>query len=115
MNEAIQFYARVAPIIKGGSTRLFRKIAPAWRHPRGAQAALRVSDDGLQALVVLHTFDTPLPAEIRVALPAGEGWQAVGAFPAISVPQVIEGNVLKFIPAGTFTGQVVLLGRLKSS
>ena len=78
---------------------------------RGAQAGLRVSEDGQQALAVLHTFDSPLPAEVRVILPAGEGWQVYGTFPASSNPPVIEGNVLKFVPGGPFTGQVVLVNR----
>lgn len=109
VNEAIRFYAQAAPIIKHGTSRLYRKIAPAWRHPRGAQALLRLADDGKQALVVLHSFDTPLPGEIRVPLPAGEGWQVAGVFPASSSAPGLEGGGLRFMPAAAFTGQVVLL------
>ena len=112
VNEAIQFYAKAAPIIKHGTSRLFRKIAPAWRHPRGAQAVLRLADDGQQALVVLHSFDGPLPGEMRIQLPAATSWRVAGTFPASSTALPLEGNVLHYMPAGPFTGQVILLEKV---
>jgi alpha-galactosidase len=110
VQEAIRFYEQVAPIIKNGKSRLYRQISPAWRHPQGAQAVARISENGNQALVVVHTFAEPLPAEIRIQLP-DHGWQVVGCFPtSMSMPEV-HGNELHFLPSKEWGGNVIHLNR----
>ncbi len=116
--EAIDFYRLVAPVIARGTSRLFQQVGPAWQHPQGAQAVLRVAEDGQSALVVLHSFAVPHPAEIRVTLPGG-GWQAVRHYPAAAQypgdePPEVTGNTLIFRPAAEWTGGAVYLRRVDS-
>lgn len=106
--EAVGFYRLAAPVIARGTSRLFQHISPSWQYPQGAQAVLRLAEDGQTALAVLHSFAAPHPPEIRVPLP-GEGWQAVRHFPASETPPPLEGNALVFRPAAEWTGSAVLL------
>jgi alpha-galactosidase len=110
VQAAIRFYEQVAPIIKNGKSRLYQQIGNAWRHPQGAQALLRISEAGYQALVVAHTFAAPLPAEIVVPLPVGE-WQITTAFPSTAALPVISANELKILPSGEFEGLVLHITR----
>ena len=110
MQEAIRFYGEVAPIIRDGKSRLYQQIGNAWRHPQGAQAVLRISDAGDQALVVVHSFAAPIPGEIVVRLPKGE-WQVSAAFPSSDALPVIDSNELHIEPSGEFEGLVLHLTR----
>ena len=110
VQEAIRFYERVAPIIKKGKSCLYQQIGTAWRHPQGAQALVRFSENDSQALVVTHTFAAPLPAEIRVPLPGGD-WQVIGCFPtSMSMPEV-HGNELHYLLLKEWEGAVIYLNR----
>jgi len=110
VHEAIRFYERVAPIIRQGKSRLYQQIGAAWRQPQGAQAVVRLSEKGDQALVVAHTFAAPLPAEIRIPLP-DNGWQVAGCFPkSMSMPEV-HGNELHYLPSKEWEGGVIYLNR----
>jgi len=93
VQEAINFYGQVAPIIAQGKSRLFQAVGPSWQHLQGAQAVLRVAEDGRSALLVTHSFGAPLPAEIRVALP-GSGWQIAARFPqSAPAPEWAAGQI----------------------
>ncbi len=110
VQEAIRFYEQVAPIIKNGKSRLYQQIGPAWRHPQGAQAVARFSENGNQALVVVHTFAEPLPAEICIPLP-DDGWQVASCFPtSISMPEVHR-NELRLLQSKEWEGGVIHLNR----
>ncbi len=108
--DAIRFYEQVAPIIKNGKSRLYQQIGNAWRHPQGAQAVLRISEAGDQALVVAHTFAAPLPGKILVSLPEGE-WQISTTFPATDALPVMDSNELRIEPSGEFEGLVLHITR----
>lgn len=103
MQSAIRFYDLVAPIIKNGKSRLYQQIGPAWRHPQGAQALLRVSASGDQALAVVHTFAAPLPDEIVLTLPGGN-WQISDTFPTITASVDMTANLLRIKPSHAFEG-----------
>ncbi len=110
--QAVNFYNRVAPVIKDGKSRLYQSIGPSWRHPTGAQVVWRASRDGQQALAVVHSFANPLPKEIAIELPdASEAWHIAGSFPEGSGLPALAKNSLVFSPAGEFQGQVVHLVR----
>ena len=79
VKEAIQFYQQVMPVIARGKSRLFQSVSPSWRHLQGAQVVLRMAEDEQSALVVTHSFGSPLPAEIRVPLPGG-AWHMITFF-----------------------------------
>ena len=107
---AIRFYEQVAPIIKNGKSRLYRQIGYAWRHPQGAQAVIRFSGDGDQALVVVHTFADPLPSEMDISLPHGR-WQISSAFPKITASVEVVANQLRIKVTSEFEGLVLWLIR----
>jgi hypothetical protein len=108
VEEVVSFYYRVAPIIKNGRSRLYQQIGLSWQHPQGAQAILRTSMDNRQALLVVHAFARPLPAEMILDLPQGD-WRAAGVLPGTSIALQIIGNKLRIQPPGEFEGYVVHL------
>jgi len=111
VQKAIDFYQLVAPIIRNGKSHLYQYIGAAWRHPQGAQAVLRVSDSGDQALAVVHTFAAPFPKEIVMTLPEGN-WQISDIFPditAVSNAVDLTANQLRIKPSGEFEGFVLRL------
>ena len=108
VQEAISFYGQVAPIIKNGRSRLYQQIGSSWQHPQGAQAVLRTSIDNRQALLVLHTFAKPLPAEMILDLPQGD-WRIAGVLPGTSIALQTIGNTLRIRLPGEFEGYVVLM------
>lgn len=110
VQEATKYYELVAPIIKQGRSRIYQQIDAAWRHPRGAQAVVRLSENGDQALVVIHTFAAPFPMEINISLPDGN-WQIASGFPGVPASVEITVNQLLIKPAGEFEGLVLCLGR----
>jgi alpha-galactosidase len=110
VQDAICFYEQIAPIIKNGKSRLHQQIGNAWRHPQGAQAVVRISESGDQALVVAHTFAAPLPEQIIVSLPEGE-WQVSNAFPSTEALPVIDSNQLRIKPSVEFEGLVLHITR----
>ena len=110
VQDAIRFYKQVAPIIKNGKSRLYQQSGNAWRHPQGAQAVVRISEAGDQALVVAHTFAASIPGEIVVPLPKGE-WQISTAFPGTDTLPVIDSNELRIEPSGEFEGLVLHITR----
>jgi alpha-galactosidase len=108
--EAIQFYQRAAPVIARGKSRLFQVINPTWQHLQGAQAVLRLAEDGQSALVILHSFGAPLPEEIRVPL-TGQDWQVSQCFPKSGSAPEIKDNVLHYRPTTEWEGLGVYLTR----
>jgi alpha-galactosidase len=108
VQSAIDFYQRVAAIIKNGKSRLFQQIGSAWQHPQGAQALLRISDRGDEAFVVVHTFAMPLPHQLLIVLPDG-CWEISATFPAITSSVDLATNELRINPANEFEGFVLHL------
>jgi alpha-galactosidase len=103
LQNAIDFYHLVAPVIKNGKSRLYQHIGPAWRHPQGAQAVMRVAENGNQALVVVHTFAGPLPEELVIPLPDGD-WHISASFPNAITSVDLAANQLRIKPSVEFEG-----------
>lgn len=110
VREAIGFYRLIAPVIAHGNSRIYRTINPSWQHLQGAQAILRVTEDQQSAVLITHSFGTPLPEEITVPLP-GTGWQVIGQFPSTANIPSIDGELIRYRPAGEWEGTGVYLGR----
>jgi len=108
VQEVIRFYYQVAPIIKNGRSKLYQYIGSSWQHPQGAQAVLRTAKDNRQALLVVHTFAKPLPAEMIVDLPQGN-WRIASVLPGTSMDVQMIGNTLRIQPVREFDGYVVHL------
>jgi alpha-galactosidase len=110
VKEAIRFYYQVAPVIGRGKSRLFQSISPSWQHLQGAQAVLRLAEDEHSALVVTHSFGSPMPAEINVPLP-GRDWQVAGCFPqSTPAPAIVDGQ-LHYVPTQEWEGAGIYLTR----
>jgi alpha-galactosidase len=103
VKEAIQFYGQVAPVIARGTSRVYQKINPGWQHLQGAQVVSRISEDGQSALIVMHSFGSPLPECITIKLP-GEGWHVSGSFPASLPALQIVGDGLCYQPRKEWEG-----------
>ena len=71
---------------------------------------VRLSENGDQALVVVHTFAAPLPIEIDISLPDGN-WQISSAFPKLIASAEITANHLHIKPSNEFEGLVLWLVR----
>ena len=105
VKKAIEFYEKVAPVIKNGKSRLLQQIGQSWRHPQGTQAVVRVADDGGSALVVVHSFANPLPSQIDINLPAGD-WSIEETFPEKPMSGNVNGDCLEIKPSLEFEGSV---------
>jgi alpha-galactosidase len=103
--QAMELYRQVTPIIKHGTSRIFRSLGPCWRHPTGWQAVRRLSEDGKFILLVVHTF-VNTPATIEVPWPEGT-WHVAGYLVGQSAPAFTKG-ALTLATSGDFQGAVFL-------
>jgi alpha-galactosidase len=108
VREAIDLYAKAAPVIKYGESRRFGAMGESWRHPTGWQALVRRSENEL--LVVLHTF-ADAPAEVSV--PLSGDWEIVYRLGEGSA--IVSGQSLQVKTAGDFAGEVLFLRRVAVS
>ncbi|MBK9925028.1 MAG: alpha-galactosidase [Anaerolineales bacterium] len=108
VQEAIRFYDKVAHIIKNGKSRLYQQIGTAWRYPQGIQTVMRLSENGKQALVVVHAFSKPPSNGIDILLTDGN-WKISNTFPATNSSAVITGNQLRIKTPNEFEGFVLWL------
>jgi alpha-galactosidase len=109
--RAMNFYRRVAPIIKHGTSRRFGAVGASWRHPQGWQVVVRTSADGKQALVVAHTF-AKAPEQMDVPLPGNSSWRVreeFGAAKAAIVAANSPSPQLRLTGLHDFAAQVIWL------
>ena len=59
VREAMEFYRRLVPVLKHGSSTLATMMSPAWRKLRGNQILVRRSRDGRELALFVHVFDNP--------------------------------------------------------
>jgi alpha-galactosidase len=107
--DAMRFYARAAPIIKKGHSRIVGDIGPSWRYPEGWQGVVRYSPDGQKALVVLHAF-AKAPKAVEILLKNGK-WRIDGCFDANFAGAIHDENSLSWRISADFSAAVVLLSR----
>ena len=108
--EAQDFYRKVWPIIKHGKSRRVGTAPHSWRHPRGWQAIVRVSDSGHEALAVIHSFAEPKVETVHLELPLGL-WQIVGCFmTSFEGVQIIDNRLICPINE-EFSGAVIHMQR----
>lgn len=101
---AVSLYQKAAPVIKHGVSRRFSALGASWRHPRGWQAVVRISDQ--QTLVVIHAF---ADAPARIEIPLVGDWILTDSFTDASV-SLIDGG-LRLEDVSPFSGSVLLLER----
>lgn len=68
IDNGIEFYRLIAPIIKEGFTYRFGTHITSERHPEGWQGVVRVGKNG-EAYVLVHTFNGKYPETIEITLP----------------------------------------------
>jgi alpha-galactosidase len=107
--EAQHLYQSVAPMIKHGSSRLFREIKESWRHPEGWQALRRVAKDDRSLLIVVHAF-AKAPSSVCVPLPEGS-WRIARDWSDATPGTSIEGNRLIAKVANDFSARVIVCER----
>jgi alpha-galactosidase len=109
VKEAVQFYGQIAPVIARGKSRIYQATNPSWQHLQGAQGVLRVSEDRHSALLILHSFGSPLPTELDI--PLGDGWQTASCFPQDEkAPEIVDGHI-HYRPTREWEGQSIYLTR----
>lgn len=83
LQEAQSFYSAAVPVLRSGISHIYSTCGDSRRYPTGWQAVLRVSVDGCQALLVVHTFDNNTRGEsIQIPLPykSEKSWRPVSHF-----------------------------------
>lgn len=70
LEEGMDFYRKIAPIIREGQSYRYGPAISSLRHPEGWQALVRVGTNG-EAYLLIHTFGGKLPEQIRIELPGG--------------------------------------------
>ncbi len=106
--KAMALYRKVTPIIKHGQSHRMGPIVTNYRHPRGWQAVLRISDDGQQALVVAHSFGAEVPAQAHIPLP-GAAWQVSEVLATHGNEPVVEIGTLRIPFEAPFSASVAYL------
>lgn len=80
IDGGIAFYKRIAPIIKKGITHFYGSGIGSYRHLKGWQGILRVSQ-GQGALALFHIF-TREQDVVRIPLPKGKDWTVEDVYSA---------------------------------
>ena len=106
--RAVALYAQAVPVIRAGRSYRHGPEVAAYRQPRGWQALVRVGTGGRQALVVVHAFEKPGAATLRVPLPPGR-WRVAGELHADRRGVTLAPGELRWRPAGDWSACVVLL------
>lgn len=103
MFKAEEFYEKVSPIIKHGNSYIYRTDKCSFYEPQGTQAVVRYSEDGKQALVVCHSFESAkeLLIELKNNYVLKESLFGGGCS--------LKNNILKLSPRFDFCGNVYLL------
>jgi alpha-galactosidase len=69
IEQGMQFYQSVSPIIRNGKSKYYGSEIAAYNHPEGWQAVIRSSTTDNKELAVVHTFEK---APQRIEIPVGE-------------------------------------------
>lgn len=73
IDDAMEFYQQVSPVIKEGTTYFYGQKLPSDRHLQGWQGIVRKAEKNNSTLVVFHSFAGPFPSKIEIHLPQGCG------------------------------------------
>ena len=108
VDEAMDFYREVAPIIHQGRSERFGAEMVSYNQPQGWQCVLRTGASG-ELLGVFHQFGGE-PAPVSIPLP--EGQYQIRRIYAVDPEQVsLSGNQLIFKPDTAFSAMAVHLAK----
>jgi len=114
IDNGIEFYKKIALIIKKGFSHRFGPEVRSYRHPQGWQAVLRISEDKLSAFVVVHTFEGELQNGIIFKLPQEYRFEIDDVYAECETDVSLEENTLTFQTNGEFQAFAIklnLIGR----
>lgn len=108
LDAGMDFYKRIAHIIKDGQSYLHHSEFKSYRHPKGWQVLVRTGKDG-EAFAVIHTFDGELPEEISVQLPEGCGQKVAALYSDSAEAVMVKDGILIYHPTENFKAVAVHL------
>ena len=108
LDAGMDFYKRIAHIIKDGQSYLHHSPFKSYRHPEGWQVLVRCGKDG-EAFAVIHTFDGSLPEEISVELPADCGHKVAALYSDTDETVTVSDGRLIYHPTENFKAVAVHL------
>jgi len=108
MKRYQQLYRDCRSIIRDGFTHRFGPELQSVRHAKGWQAVLRVLPDNSRALLVVHSFDAPVPDGVRIELPF-RGWKIAECLKDDSIGLIAGGNILDINFGSTYSSAVAVL------
>lgn len=108
VDAGMDFYRRIAPMIRDGQSYHFGTPIKSTRHPKGWQALLRIGSNG-KAYIVLHVFEGVLPQQIRIPLPEGCPAKVAGFYSEKEEDIECSGHCLVYHPKETKKALAVLL------
>jgi alpha-galactosidase len=108
ISQAQGFYQNAKDVICNGRSYRFGPEVLSYRHPKGWQAVVRVSNDETKALAVIHTFASPVPEKIVFELPVGGNWEIKRKFASVSEVSFENGKIY-ITPEGEFSGLACIL------
>lgn len=100
---AEEFYEMVAPIIKHGNSYIYRTDPCSFHQPTGTQALVRYSEDGTQAMVVVHSFEDSKELSVKLA----DNFTLCQALYPSEI--TLDGALLTVSPKSDFCGNVYYL------
>lgn len=108
IENGIDFYRKISPIIKDGYTSWFGTTGKSYRHLHGWQGILRTGRDGM-AFVVYHVFGGTLPEECKVALGDSCDYEITEIYSDSEADVKSDGHSLIYRPEDNWKAVAVLL------
>jgi alpha-galactosidase len=94
VNDGIQFYNKIRPIIKDGFSYRFGADIKSYRHPQGWQVVFRIASDKSKALAIIHTFERQIQQEIKIQIPENLNLRVESIFSEKDISPCIQNNNL---------------------
>ncbi len=108
MKRYQQLYRDCRHIIREGFSHRYGPELQSVRHAKGWQAVLRVMPDSRSALLVVHSFDAPVPDGVRIELPC-KGWKIGQCLKDESISMRINGGLLDIDFSSPYSSAVAVL------
>jgi len=103
----IKFYTKIAHILMEGVTHWYGPKVQSYRHPKGWQGILRMTEK--EAYVVLNTFGETTAGDIHIDLPPGYEYDIIGTYMENPSAATLVGSRLTFAVESEFQGFAVYL------
>ena len=109
ITEGMEFYRKVAPVIRDGQSYRYGPKIWSARHPEGWQALLRTGKED-RAFLVIHLFDGTLPERIDIPLPAGCPETIARVYSDSAEKITVQDHILSYYPRENRQAAAVMFG-----